>query len=113
MKDSDRLEGLVEPAVQALKKVFISPGDELIDNDLATARLAGSVLATWSRLKQSERTQEAVYFSMARELATDRVQLEQYIKMSLPDVPLVKVLDAKKLPRLKASSSAVETDKVD
>jgi hypothetical protein len=102
MKDSDKLEVLVEPAVSALRKVFLSPGDELMDTDIDTARLASSVLSTWSRLKQAERAQEAVYFNMARELATDKAQLEQYIKLSLPDVPLVKVLDAKKLPRLKA-----------
>jgi hypothetical protein len=100
-KDSDQLQELIKPAVNALKKVFTQPGDELVDNDLTTARLAGSVLATWSRLKQAERAQEAVYFSMARELASDRSQLEQYVKLSMPDVPLVKVLDAKKVPSLK------------
>ena len=103
MKDSDKLEGLVEPAVDVLKKIFTRPGDELSDNDVTTARIAGSLLATWSRLKQAERAQEAVYFNMARELASDREQLEAYVKASMPDVPLVKVLEAKTLPKLKAN----------
>ena len=84
-----------------LKKIFTAPGDEIVDNELASVRLAGSVIASWTRLKQAERAQESNYFNMARELATDRAQLEQYIKLSMPDVPLIKVLKAKKLPRLK------------
>jgi hypothetical protein len=103
-KDSDRLEGIIEPAVSALRKVFTQPGDELVDNDLTTARLASSVLSTWSRLKTAERAQEAVYFNMARELANDQNQLKEYIRASMPDVPLVKVLDAKELPKLKAKT---------
>ncbi len=99
-RDSDRIDALIEPAVNLLKKIFTAPGDDLADKDLVNARLAGSILATWSRLKQAERAQEAVYFSMARELANDRAQLETYIKLSMPDVPLVKVLEAKNIPKL-------------
>jgi len=100
-KDSEKIEDLIGPAANLLKRVFAAPGDELVDNDLTTARLAATVISSWTRLKQAERAQEAVYFSMARELAGDRAQLEQYIKLSMPDVPLVKVLEARKLPELK------------
>ncbi len=94
--DSDRLEPIIDEAVNAIHHIFTS--NEHTDNDVAAARIASSVLATWSKLKQSERSQEAIYFAMARELAEDKDQLEKYIALTLPDVPIVKMLDAKKLP---------------
>jgi len=99
-RDSDRLEPLVTPAINVLKKLFTGASTE--EEDIATARIAASSLATWSRLKQAERAQEAVYFNMARELANDREQLAIYIKASLPDVPIVRVLEARKMPELES-----------
>jgi len=98
-RDSARLEPIIEPAVQALRKVFMGGNHE--DADVTAARLASSVLATWARLKQAERAQEGIYFAMARELAEDREQLARYIRLTLPDVPIVRVMDAKKLPEPK------------
>jgi|SRR3990170_8339014 len=97
MRDSDKLEELVVPAVGALKKIFTQASDNLTDGEVVAGRLAATLLSTWSRLKQSERAQEATYFNMARELAKDPSQLEAYVKASMPDVPLVKVLQARQL----------------
>jgi len=95
-RDSKRLEPIIDPAINAIRSILTD--GEHTDNEITAARIASSVLATWSKLKQSERAQEAVYFAMARELAQDQEQLAKYISMTLPDVPLVRVLDAKKLP---------------
>jgi hypothetical protein len=100
-RDSDRLEPLIEPAVKVLKGLFT--GVNIEDNDISTARIAASSLATWSRLKQAERAQEAIYFSMARELASDKDQLAQYIKATLPDVPIARVLEVRHLSELDSS----------
>lgn len=101
-RDSQRLEGIVDEAVSAIRLIF-QPGEHT-DGEVVAARIGSSVLATWAKLKQSERAQEAVYFAMARELAEDRDQLAKYIEMTLPDVPLVRVLDAKKLPAPKSKT---------
>lgn len=98
-KDSTRLEPLIDDAIQTLQTIFRAAGEHSGD-ELAVARLANSVLATWSKLKQSESAQEAVYFSMARELAEDREQLAHYIEVTMPHVPLAQG-SLKKLPKPK------------
>lgn len=95
MKDSQRIDPIVDDSVRAIK-VILQPG-ERDDQDIAAARIASSILATWARLKQAERAREAIYFTMARELATNREQLEEYIKITLPDIPLAQALGAKQL----------------
>lgn len=100
-KDSQRLEPMISGAVQTLERVF-QPGEH-DEQELIVARLASSVLATWAKLKQSERAQEAVYFTMARELAKDSDQLADYVRRTMPDVPLSKELN--KLPTPKKARS--------
>lgn len=100
MKSSNLLEDAVGPAVDILKKLFTNRDGEISDVDVSTARIAASLVSAWTRLKQTESAQEAVYFSMARDLASNPEQLAEYIRFSMPDVPLVKVLE-KKEPALK------------
>jgi hypothetical protein len=99
-KGSQRLEPVIDEAVEILKRTF--QAGELNDQELAVARLANSTLGTWAKLKQSESAQEAVYFSMARELAQDQEQLAHYIKVTMPHLPLSQ--DLKALPEGKKKS---------
>ena len=100
-KGSQRLEPVIDDAVEILKRTFHQAG-ELNDQELAVARLANSTLGTWAKLKQSESAQEAVYFSMARELAQDQAQLAHYIQVTMPHLPLSQ--DLKALPEGKKKS---------
>lgn len=95
-KGSERLEPIIDEAVETLRKIF--QADEPDTGELVVARLATSALATWAKLKQSEGAQEAVYFSIARELAQDKEQLAHYIEITLPHLPLAAQGVSKKLP---------------
>lgn len=97
MKDSQRLEPVIEPAVKTLQAVF-RPG-EPEEGDLMKARLASSVLSTWARLRASERAQETLYFNMAQALATDREQLAHYIELTMPNVIPIGAIKVKALPK--------------
>lgn len=87
MKDSERLEELVDPAVDVLRKAFES--GTLTNKELGLARVASSTLSAWSRLKQVERAGDALRFNIARELATDKEQLAEYIRITNPEVPIL------------------------
>lgn len=63
--------------------------------DIAAARVASSVLASWSRHKQTEGAREATLFMMARELAKDQDELQQYIAIAAPASPFAKALPPK------------------
>jgi hypothetical protein len=101
-KSSVLLEDAVSPAVKVLKKLFSNQG-EISDVDVSTARIAASLVSAWTRLLQTESAREAVYYSMARDLAANPEQLAEYIKYSMPDVPLATVL-AKKVPQIEEKS---------
>lgn len=84
-RDSDRMDQLVDPAVEALRKLLTDgPADE---TELAIANVAKGILATWAKLKQTERAQDAMNFAMARELL-DKEKLQEYIRLTLPGGPL-------------------------
>ena len=96
MKDSQRMEAVIDPAIKTLKAIF-RPG-ESEEADLVKARLASSVLSTWARLRASERAQEALYFNMAQALASDREQLAQYIELTMPNVLPIEAKKIEALP---------------
>lgn len=60
--------------------------------DVAAARVASSVLATDARAKQASGAADALNFMIARELATDKTQLEQFLRAAMPAAPIVKSL---------------------
>lgn len=102
-RESERLEPLIDPAIQSLKRMFEGGREE---EDFTTARIASSVLSTWARIKQSERAEDAIMFSMARSLAHDREELERYLKVTMPDLPMLKVVngETKQLPTPEADA---------
>lgn len=64
--------------------------------DIAAARIASSLLSTFAREKQAAGAADALNFMMARELASDKAQLEQFLAAALPSSPIMKALPAKK-----------------
>jgi hypothetical protein len=95
MRDSERLDPIVDDAVQALRRV-LKAGDH-DEAEIQQARIASSVLSTWSKLKQTDRAQEGMYLTMARDLAEDRDELARYIELTLPEAPIAGVVGKKKL----------------
>lgn len=94
-QDSKRLEPLLDDAIKSLRTVF--RGDRK-DEDIAVARIAASVIATHSRLRQSERAEQGLLFNMAQALAEDKEQLAQYLRATVPEMPMVKKVEVKKVP---------------
>ena len=80
-------------AIKAMDNLgeFLGNGDT-DGKALARARVAATVLSSWTRHKQTEGAREATAFMMARELARDKEELARYIQVSLPGSPLVKLL---------------------
>jgi hypothetical protein len=60
--------------------------------DVATARIATSLLATNAREKQAAGAADALSFMIARELSSDKSQLEKFLTAAMPSAPIVKAL---------------------
>ncbi len=97
-RPSNQLDPIVPDAVKTLKRILTDKTHS--EDDLAIGRLASATLSTWAKLKQTEGAREAVFYSMARDIAENPEQLAHYIKVTLPDVPLAQALP-KKLARVK------------
>lgn len=102
-RDSDRLDRIIDPAVETLAKVF--RGEAITEEQITAAKLAVTAIGAWTRLKQAERAQEGLYFNMAALLASDKEELKQYIRLSMPHVPLLRALDARQEPKPKSLPS--------
>jgi hypothetical protein len=85
----------VRPAAHganAYLRSFFENTENKTSNEIATARIAGSVIQAYAKLKQSLGAQEALSFMMARELSNDRAQLERFLALALPNAPIVRAL---------------------
>jgi hypothetical protein len=64
--------------------------------DISTARIATSLLATHARERQAAGAADALSFMIARELSSDKAQLEQFLTAAMPSAPIVKALPTRK-----------------
>lgn len=85
-----RFSKLAEQAMNELQKFFRMK--DATTKDVGVARVATSVLSAWTRQQQTKSATDATKFMVARELAQDKDQLAEYIRLTMPDYPLVKVL---------------------
>lgn len=90
---------LASKAVRALSEFFDTESSKIDVEDVGRARIAASVLSSYTKLKQVQSSREATTLSMARELARDKEEMALYIKMSMPNAPLVKALKAASSPQ--------------
>jgi hypothetical protein len=86
-------DDLVDKARATLHEFFDNHGKRT-SIDVATARIASSVYSTHAKIKQSRGAADALSFMIARELASDRVQLEQFLTAAMPSAPIVRALPA-------------------
>lgn len=85
-----RFADLAGQAMDNLRKFFRKK--ERTSRDIGVARVATSVLSAWTRQQQTKSAAEATRFMVARELATDKEQLAEYIRLTMPDYPVAKAL---------------------
>lgn len=93
-KADEKLSSLVEKAIASLDGFFKQ--DEHTGKDIGAARIATAIISAWTRQTQTKSAEKATLFMVARELATDREQLTEYVRLTMPDLALVKALPASK-----------------
>lgn len=91
MSDTEKkLSNLADQAISTLTK-FFRQGDHT-GKDVGVARVATSVLSAWTRQQQTKSAEKATMFMVARELASDKEQLAEYVRLTMPDLGLIKAL---------------------
>jgi len=95
MRDTEKkLAGLADQAIDTLKHFFRQ--DDRTGKDIGVARVATAVLSAWTRQQQTKSAEKATMFMVARELASDKKQLAEYVRLTMPDLSIVKALPAAK-----------------
>jgi len=85
-----KLGGLAEQAISKLKDFFNQ--EEHTGKDIGSARIATAVLSSWTRHAQTKSAEKATMFMVARELASNKEQLADYVRLTMPDLGLTKAL---------------------
>jgi len=95
MRDTEKkLAGLADQAIDTLHIFFRQ--DDRTGKDIGVARVATAVLSAWTRQQQTKSAEKATMFMVARELASDKQQLADYVRLTMPDLNIVKALPAAK-----------------
>lgn len=89
----ERLGVLADASINVLKE-FITGTSEISDDELHRAKYASVALGAWAKFEQSSGARDALAFAMSRELARNPEELERYVAISMPHMPLVKALNS-------------------
>lgn len=87
---SDHFRKLEELAVTNLTDLLAAgSGDKM---QMAVSRVALGILSVVQRRRSLELSRDKLYFTMARTIATDPIQLANYIATTSPSSPFAKLL---------------------
>jgi hypothetical protein len=86
----DQLKSLASEAMGKLSDFFRL--GEHGSKDIAVARVSTAVISAWTRYEQTKGAEKATMFMVARELASDKEQLAQYVAVSMPEMGFMKAL---------------------
>lgn len=86
----EKLGSLAEKAISSLTQFFGQ--EDHTGKDIGAARIATAVLSSWTRHAQTKSAEKATMFMVARELASDKEQLTKYVRLTMPDLGLIKAL---------------------
>ena len=92
VKDLDLLGA---EAVSALRK-FLATSDQATSLDIGKARVAASALSAWTRNRQTESAKETNFLILARELATNKDEFAKFVRVGMPNAPIIRALPEKK-----------------
>lgn len=90
------VELLGAEAISILRK-FLSQA-EFTKLDLERARVAQSTFASWTRNRQTENARESNFLILARELAEDKNQFRRFVRLGMPNAPILKALPSADVP---------------
>lgn len=77
-------------SVSALRK-FLAQG-EYTSLDIARAKVAASAFSGWTRHKATESARDGNTLMLIRELAKDKDQFREFVKLGMPNAPIVRAL---------------------
>lgn len=86
----EKFGSLASDAMTTLTRFFHQK--ERTSKDVGVARVATAVLSSWTRQQQTKSAEKATLFMVARELASDKEQLAEYVRLTMPDLSIVKAL---------------------
>lgn len=89
--DDVGMEALAAKARATLHEFFDNRAQRT-SADVATARIASSLLSTFAREKQAAGAADALNFMIARELSSDKSQLEHFLTAAMPRAPILRAL---------------------
>jgi len=84
------LADVADEAISVLNRFFRQ--NEHTAKDIGVARVATAVLSAWTRQQQTRSAEKSTMFMVARELASDKEQLAEYVRLAMPDLSIVKSL---------------------
>ena len=84
------LGSLAKQAISKLREFFNQ--EDHTGKDIGAARIATAVLSSWTRHAQTKSAEKATMFMVARELAQDKEQLAEYVRLTMPNLGLIKAL---------------------
>jgi len=90
------IELLGAESVSALRK-FLSMR-EITSVDIGRAKIAQDAFASYTRHRQSDSAREGNVILLARELAKDKDELRKFLKLGMPNAPIIKSLSEGKSP---------------
>jgi hypothetical protein len=90
---TEKLSALADTSIEVLRQ-FISGTGEISEDELHRAKYASVALGAWAKFEQSSGARDALSFAMSRELASNPEELQRYVTVSMPHMPLVKALGA-------------------
>ena len=86
----DEFRSLARQAVHILNKIMQNGDSDKTSQ--AQARVAATALTAWTRYLQGERIQAVTTFAMAERLARNPDEFRQYVRIAMPDNPMVKAI---------------------
>ncbi len=86
------IEVLAAEAVSGLRKFLNLP--EHTDKDLERVRVAQSIFASWTRLRQSSAHEQGNLVMLARSLAKDKSEFRRLVRLAMPNAPMLRALPA-------------------
>ena len=100
-KQMKQTQGKTEVQLQSLAGEAMSQLSDFFrlgehgSKDIAVARVSTAIISAWTRYEQTKGAERATMFMVARELASDKEQLAQYISETMPEMGMLKALPTK------------------
>jgi len=88
--DEGKLVQLETESSEALLRFF--KAEDLSPSMIGAAKIAASAFSTCARRRATATAEKALGYQMARDLASDKDRLAEYVAVSMPSAPIVKAL---------------------